>query len=76
MGEVWLGTYGLAEGAEEGEHGDCEGEVCVGGGGLDREHHAWEEHACSETDDEVEEDPGRGGGVYVEEVEQAAAEGR
>ena len=66
---------GLAEGAEEGEHGDGEGEVFVGGRGLDRERHACEEHARSEARDQVEEDPGQGLGVYVEEVEEACAGG-
>ena len=65
---------GLAEGAEEGEHGDGEGEVFVGGRGLDGEGHAREEHAGAEPRDEVEEDPGRGRGGDVEEVEQARAE--
>ena len=65
---------GLAEGAEEGEHGDGEGEVLVRGRGLDGEGHAREEHAGAEPRDEVEEDPRRGAGVHVEEVEQARAE--
>ena len=67
-------TYSLAKGAGECEHGDCKGEVGVGRGGLDGELHAREEHSGSEADDEVEEDPGCGRGVHVEEVEQAAAE--
>lgn len=64
----------MAKGAEEGEHGDGEGEVGVGGGGLDGELHAGEEHAGAEADDEVEGDPGRGRRVHVEEVEEAAAQ--
>lgn len=64
----------MAERAEEGEHGDGEGEVGVGGGGLDGELHAGEEHAGAEADDEVQEDPGCRARVDVEEVEQAAAQ--
>lgn len=63
----------LSEGAEEGEHGDGEGEVAVRGGGLDRERHPGEEHAGAEAGDEVQEDPAYGGGVHVKEVEQACA---
>lgn len=59
---------GLAEGPEEAEHGDGEGEVAVRGRGLDGLRHAGEEHAEADAADEVEEDPGDGGGVYVEEV--------
>ena len=40
---------------------------------MDRETHACEEHAGAEAGDEVQEDPGYGGSVYVKEVEEARA---
>ena len=57
---------GLAESAEEGEHGDGEGHVAFGGGGLDGEGDGWEEDAQTDAGDEVNEDPGDGGGGDVE----------
>ena len=65
----------LAEGAEEGEESDGEGDVLVADGGLQTEVHGGEEDAGAEAGDDVEEDPARDGGVDVEEDEQPAAEG-
>ena len=67
---------GLAEAAEEGEHGGGDGDVLGRGRGLDREGHGGEEQADADARDEHEEDPGRGAGGRGEEVEQARAEGR
>ncbi len=64
----------MTDGAEEGEHGDGKGEVGVGRGGLDGELHAGEQHAGSQADDQVQEDPCCRRRFHVEEVENAAAE--
>lgn len=69
-------AQGLAEGAEEAEHGDGEGEVLVRAGGLQLELQRGEEDAEAEAGDQVDEDPLRDGGVDVEEVQDPRAERR
>ncbi len=66
---------GLAEAAEEGEHGGGDGDVFWRGGGLDSEGHGRKEQADADARDEHQEDPGWGGGRGGEEVEQAGAQG-
>lgn len=50
-------TKTLAEDAEEGVEGYGVACVFLTAGGLDREAHCWEEHACADGDADVDEDP-------------------
>ena len=68
-------TDALAKGASEGEEGRSFGIEERGAGGLDGEGQAGEEHSGADADGDVEEDPLGDGGLGVEEVEEAGAEG-
>lgn len=66
---------GLAQGAEEAEHADGDGQVLRRGGGLDCEAEGGEKDAEADAANEVEEDPAGDAGVDFDVAEEAHAEG-